>query len=132
LFQNGFEIPKQTERVIIFFRKKYRNRTKTVSVSVCFGSNRKKQNLFRRTPYVRHMVLTHRGKSLQCHQEWTENEKKSPCLWLSRLIIWKFNNYDLKGFFNKQITLVPKHMPGNDFEFCQIFVELLVFKILTS
>ncbi len=37
--------------MIIFFRKKYRNRTETVSVSVCFGSNRKKKNPFRRTPY---------------------------------------------------------------------------------
>ncbi len=36
--------------VIIFFRKKYRNKTETASVSVCFGSNRKKKNPFRRTP----------------------------------------------------------------------------------
>jgi hypothetical protein len=39
------------KEVIIFFRKKYRNRTETVSVSVCFGSNRTKKNPFRRTPY---------------------------------------------------------------------------------
>ncbi len=52
-FRNGFEIPKQPNKpkeIIIFFRKKYRNRTETASVSVCFGSNRKKKNPFRRTP----------------------------------------------------------------------------------
>ncbi len=40
------------KEVILFFRKKYRKRTETVSVSVCFGSNRKKKNPFRRTPYA--------------------------------------------------------------------------------
>jgi hypothetical protein len=33
------------KKVIIFFRNKYRNRTKTVSVLVCFGSNQKKKSV---------------------------------------------------------------------------------------
>ncbi len=54
-FRNGFEIPKQpkqTERCNYILSEKYRNRTETASVSVCFGSNRKKKNPFRRTPYL--------------------------------------------------------------------------------
>jgi hypothetical protein len=32
-------------------------------------------------------------------------------------------------FFIKQLLLVPKGMPGNDFEFFRIFMELVVFVI---
>ncbi len=39
-YRNNRNKPKE---MIIFFRKKYRNRTETASVSVCFGSNRKKK-----------------------------------------------------------------------------------------
>ncbi len=46
-FRNSFEISKQPNKPK---EVKYRNRTETDSVSVCFGSNRKKRNLFRRTP----------------------------------------------------------------------------------
>jgi hypothetical protein len=40
-YRNNRNKPKE---LVIFFRKKYRNRTETASVSVCFGSNRKKKN----------------------------------------------------------------------------------------
>ncbi len=42
-YRNNRNKPKE---MIIFFRKKYRNRTETASVSVCFGSNRKKKIRF--------------------------------------------------------------------------------------
>ncbi len=50
-FETVSKYRNKPKEMIIFFRKKYRNRTETVSVSVCFGSNRKKKNPFRRTPY---------------------------------------------------------------------------------
>ncbi len=66
-FRTGFEIPKQTEEVIIFFWKKYRNRTETVSISVCFGSNRKKKIRSARHPIYYYsaetVLLTHPGYS---------------------------------------------------------------------
>jgi hypothetical protein len=50
-FETVLKYRNKPKKVIIFFRKKYRNKTETVSVSVCFGSNRKKKNPFHRTPY---------------------------------------------------------------------------------
>jgi hypothetical protein len=50
-FETVSKYRNKPKEVIIFFRKKYRNRTETVIVSVCFGSNRKKKNPFHRTPY---------------------------------------------------------------------------------
>ena len=44
--------PKQTEKNIFLFREKNRNRTETDRVSVCFGSNRKKNLFVSRTPYL--------------------------------------------------------------------------------
>jgi hypothetical protein len=57
-FRNGFETlkqPKQTERGGYILSEKIPNRTETASVSVCFGSNRKKkksvsQDTLMRTP----------------------------------------------------------------------------------
>jgi hypothetical protein len=49
-FETVSKYRNKPKEVIIFFRKKNRNRTEIASVSVCFGSNRKKKNPFRRTP----------------------------------------------------------------------------------
>jgi hypothetical protein len=50
LFRNGSETPKQTEKIIFWFRETNRKSTETDCVSVCFGSNRKKIYLFRGHP----------------------------------------------------------------------------------
>ncbi len=38
-FETVSKYRNKSKEMIIFFRKKYRNRTETVNVSVCFGSN---------------------------------------------------------------------------------------------
>jgi hypothetical protein len=50
LFRNGFETPKQTGKIIYWFRETNRKWTETDCVSVCFGSNRKKDLFVSRTP----------------------------------------------------------------------------------
>ncbi len=49
-FRNGFETPKQTEKIVSEFREKDRNKTETDRVSVCFSSNWNKKLFVSRTP----------------------------------------------------------------------------------
>jgi hypothetical protein len=49
LFRNGSETPKQTKKIIFWFRETNRKWTETDCVSVCFGSNQKKIDCFEDT-----------------------------------------------------------------------------------
>jgi hypothetical protein len=58
LFQNSSETPKQTEKIIFWFCETNRKWTETECVSVCFCSNRKKNLIISRTPYITHCPIT--------------------------------------------------------------------------
>ncbi len=51
LFRYWSETPKQTEKNVFWFRETKQKTTETDGVSFCFGSNRKKKLIVRRTPY---------------------------------------------------------------------------------